>query len=62
MFKFICHGPPFLLADDIKIVYSFEAGSFKSTYALISEDLEPLHKWFSKWFVKFSADMSSLLT
>lgn len=52
---------PFLFADEMKIVCSFDAGSFNSTLALITESIKSLDCWCSKWFMKSSADKSSLM-
>lgn len=62
IFKVILDDTPFLLADEIKMVYSFEVGSFNSLLALINEDLETLDNWCSKWLMNFSADKIYLTT
>lgn len=62
IFKVILDDTPFLLADEIKMVYSFEVGSFNSLLALINEDLEALDNWCSKWLMNFSADKIYLTT
>lgn len=61
IFKVIRRDTLFLFDDDIKIVYSFETGSFGSMLAPINEDLESVGNPCSKWLIKFPADNSSLI-
>lgn len=42
IFKVIRLGTPILFTDDIKIVCTFKAESFKSKLAVINEDLKSL--------------------
>lgn len=53
---------PLLFADDVRIAYCSEAGSFNSMFALISEGLKFLDDWCSKWLLKFSVGARSLVT
>ncbi|MBM6549288.1 RNA-directed DNA polymerase [Streptococcus dysgalactiae subsp. equisimilis] len=56
------HGCPFLFADDIKIVYTFDPDSLNPAISAINEDLRNLEAWCSSWLMKFSVPKCMVLT
>lgn len=61
IFQAICQGKQFLLADDIKEIYSFELSPLPQTMDNIKEDLTSLDEWRRHWMLHFCATKTVLL-
>lgn len=61
IFRAIRHGVPYLFADDIKTVYSFEPLSLLQTMSSIMGDLCSPEEWCGQWPIKFSVSRSATL-
>ena len=62
IFETISYGKPYIFADDIKVVYSFDPSQLNSIVSIIQSDLHRLDLWCSKWFMQFSPSKCQTLS
>lgn len=55
----IRHGTPFMLADDIHVVYAFYPVSLSSAISKISDNLSALSRWRTKGLRKRPVDLNA---
>lgn len=52
-FNVVRNGSPFLFADDIEIIYTFQPETLSSV-AEITQDIKSINIWANEWTMKFS--------
>ena len=62
MLKSIKHGTPFLFADDIKIIYTFQGGTDDTPRQSIQNDLDALTRWSQNSGLVFAPEKCQILS
>ncbi|CAH8530606.1 unnamed protein product [Dicrocoelium dendriticum] len=62
VFRVFRYGTPYVFADDIKVVFSFEPSHIQNSLSNIQNDLRGLENWCDTWRLEFSPMKCNVLS